>query len=751
MAEQEDKAVPEYGQLWWKARINEVDTELDKVWRTAGDKIVNRYLDIRGDDGAPDESSKYNIFWANVQIMTSALYATPPSPSVTRQNGDAKDDVARTSALMLERILSIGVNRDASDMNAAFKYGVNDRLVPGLGQVWLRYDCQTETYTIPAAVDPLTGQLIPAVQAERITKEEAPCDYVHWRDFLWSPARTWEEVWWVARRCWMKKKAFITRFGQDKYDDLKANYDSERKSGKGSSLPKGFAKGRIEVFEIWCEDTNTVYFMNTHCDDLLDKVADPLELDDFFPCPKPLLATHTTNTIVPRADYTMVQDQYGELDVLNDRITTLTKALRVVGVYDKTQGELSKLLTGNEFAMVAVDNWAMLAQNGGLKGSVDWFPVEQIAGVLEKLMVQRQAVIGQIYELTSISDIMRGASNARETAKAQTLKAQYSSVRLQLTQKDVARWVMHAMKIKAEIVCKHFQPESIIEQSQIMQTESSAFAQPAVALLKDYNAAQYRIEVGEDTLSLADYNAEREMRTEYITAVGQFLSQAGSIMGEAPEALPYLLRMVQWVTASFRGSSDIESVLDEAIAAASAPKPAAPPDPAIAAEQAKSQLTMQIEDAKLQAENARVQMVEDNKKTLADMQIQSAERIAGLNNETKMAVEAMKAELTTAINETKITSEAGKQQMTLMLERMRIVQDALMRSREMSHETELAEFDAANAAEGAEEKEPEEEKPDTNAMLVEVLSKLADSISKPRTKRVKSRDAQGNIQEVEEL
>lgn len=774
MADYDDKAQPEYGQKWWVALLDQVEKEMDRKWRESGDKIVNRYLDDRNENDSTlttsvDASARYNIFWANVQIMKSALYATPPSPAVTRQNGDSKDDVARTAALMLERMLTIDINKDTSDMHAAFKHGVEDRLIPGMGQVWLRYDVETDMRevqpAIPEQLDPYTGQVIPAQEAIRkevIVKESAPCDYVHWRDFLWSPARTWEEVWWVARRVWMKKKAFVKRFGQERYDELKGNYDQDRAKGKGGPLPKGFSKGRVEVFEVWCEDTNKVYWVNRFCDDLLETVDDPLKLDDFFPCPKPLFATHTTSNLYPRADYTMCQDQYMELDTLNDRITTLTRALRVVGVYDKQQPELARLLTGPEFAMVAVDNWSMLAEKGGLKNSVDWFPVEQVAAVLEKLMAQRQAVIGQIYELTSISDIMRGASNARETAKAQTLKAQYSSVRLQLTQQDVAKWVMAAMKLKAEIIGRWFQPQTIIEQSQIMMTESAKFAEQAVALIKDFRASEYRIEVGEETLSIADYTAEREQRTEYLTAVGQFLSQAGQIVAGNPDSMPFLLKMVQWVTASFRSSSDIESVLDDAIQQASQPKPQQ--DPAAAAkaaeeakgqvqmqiEQGKAQVTQQIEAGKAQAESARVQMVEENKRAIAQMQTESAERIATMNNETKMMVEQLKAELTQGINDAKLSSEEGKQQMTMMLERMRLVQDALMQNKQLGHDKQLAAFDAANS-EGGEDGEEPEEKPDTEKMLVEVLGKLAESISKPRVRRVKSRDANGNIAEVEDV
>ena len=755
MADQKDGIVAEYSQLWWVALLAETQKELKEQWWDSADKIVQRYLDRRSDTGEDTNAKKYNMFWANVQIMKSALYATPPKPAVTRQNGDSKDDVARTAALMLQRILDIGVNKDASDMHAAFKYGVDDRLIPGSGQVWLRYDVVTEP--TPAVKDPITGvEIAPA--GERIVNEFAPCDYVHWRDFIWSPARTWEEVWWVARRLWMKKKAFVKRFGQARYDELKSNYTSQRQSGeaKDTGLPKGFSKGRVEVYEVWCEDTNKVYWINEFANEILETKDDPLKLDDFFPCPKPLLATHTTNTIIPRADYTMVQDQYAELDTLNDRISILTKALRVVGVFDKTQVELSKILSGNEFQMIAVDNWAMLAEKGGLKGTVDWFPVEVIAEVLTKLMEQRVALVGQIYELTSISDIMRGASNGRETAKAQTLKAQYSSVRLQLTQQDVARWVAHAMMIKAEIVARHFQPQTIIDQSQIMQTDSAQYAQAAVELIKNFEKAQYRIEVGEESLSLADYNAERELRTQYITAVGQFLSQAGMIIEFAPQALPYLLKMVQWVTASFRGSSDIESVLDEAIKLASQPQPQKP-DPADArakaAEESKLAIAQMQQQSKKDSDALALQMNKDK--------IESQERIAQWNNSTKVLIEKMQQQMEEMNSAMTADREQRSNEMKDMLERAKMAQGAIemlmqhhaaqqeaeaQRQHESAEAASQREADEA-AAEGA---EPEEQKPDTQAMLVEAIQKLSESIGKPRVKRVTKRSSTGDIEEVTE-
>lgn len=635
--------LPEYGQKWWMKEINATEKFLQDEWWAYADKVVNRYLDIR-DEGNTQSSSqdssarKYNIFWANVQIIKSALYATPPKPKVTRQYGDAKDDVARTAALILQRILTFGLHKDTSDMHEAFSLATEDRLIPGLGQIWLRYLPRTEP--TPPVIGPDGAEIAPA--GLKIVDEEVITEYVHWRDFLWSVSRTWGEVWWLGRRCWMKKKAFTKRFSKELWDEIKTG--AETAQTREAKTPKGFTKGRVEVFEIMCEETNKTYWINRHADGVLDIKDDPLQLENFYQCPKPIIATHTTNKFVPRSDYTMVSDQYEELDTLNDRINILTKALRVVGVYDSTQVEVGKILTGGEFNMIAVENWAALSEKGGLKGVVDWFPIDVIAKVLSELREQRVSVVGQIYELTSISDIMRGASNPRDTLGTNKLKAQYSSVRLQLNQQDIGMFVREALRIKTEIICRHFQPETIKRISQIEFTESAPFADEAIALLKNYRDAEYRIEVQEEALSIADYTAEREMRTEYITAIGQFFSQVAQTIQQMPMALPFMLKLIQWVTASFGGASDIETVLDQAIQEATK-NPPQPQQEGDGGAGAQAQAQAKIATAQLASQTA-LAVAKGNATITAQTkqaEIASKERIAQKQADTQVMVAEIKA------------------------------------------------------------------------------------------------------------
>ena len=87
------------------------------------------------------------------------------------------------------------------------------------------------------------------------------------------------------------------------------------------------------------------------------------------------------------------------------------------------------LTEGVDNQLIPVDTWAAFAEKGGIKGVVDFLPLDVIIVVVEKLFNIRQQLIQDIYQITGLSDIIRGASNPRETLGAQKIKAQFASPR----------------------------------------------------------------------------------------------------------------------------------------------------------------------------------------------------------------------------------------------------------------------------------------------------------------------------------
>ena len=182
---------------------------------------------------------------------------------------------------------------------------------------------------------------------------------------------------------------------------MKAAYgeDWEEKAGGLKEPEDGLTspvldEGKHCVFEIWDKRKKKVYHWVKGADKPLKELDDPYQLKGFFPCPRPLLANATTNNYRPITDYHIAQDQYNQLDVLYCRIQLIIEAIKVAGLYDASNSNIPRMLTTQENTLIPVDNWAMHAERGGARGQIDWFPVEQVATVLQHLLAQPITIAG---------------------------------------------------------------------------------------------------------------------------------------------------------------------------------------------------------------------------------------------------------------------------------------------------------------------------------------------------------------------
>jgi len=561
-----------------------VELQASKKWMAKFCERARRCEKAFLDDGdggsiAPStrnvNSSRVNLFWSNVKVTLAAIYGRLPKASVDRKFRDFDDDVARVAANILQRILNADLDDDSDDMNPAMRDAVQDRFVSGLGQVWCRYDVETETYDAPQT-DPMTGQPMTdpttgapmTTQQERIVNEEAEVDYVYWEDFRYSPCRRWRDVRWVARAVWMSEDRVQQRFKLTPDQLSMVPFKSRTPGGDGNETDvlKATPFKQARIWEIWDKDSNSVCWYAEGCDYVLDYAQDILQLEDFFPCPQPILATTLTKAFLPKADYIMAQDLYEELDVINNRLAALERACKAVGVRDKNAKGLEKMLTeGYENDLVPVENWSAFVEKGGLKGAVDWLPLDAFVNAITQLTQRKDVVQHDLFELLGLSDIMRGASVASETATAQQLKVQYGGARLAEMQNDVAAFVGETMRIRANIIATHFQPDTIKRLSLIDRTPDAPFADQAIAFLKQYGIAQHSITVDADSMSAPDWEQEKQVRSEFMGAVSNYIMAAAPMVQTNPAAGTFLLKLLQWGTAGFKGAAQIESVIDQAV------------------------------------------------------------------------------------------------------------------------------------------------------------------------------------------
>ena len=307
-------------------------------------------------------------------------------------------------------------------------------------------------------------------------RESVPIDYVPWTDFFTFPARarTWNEVVAVGKRVYMTRDQMIKRFGEKAGKAVPLEKDDrERRRQNESVIPDEDADHKGQVFEIWSRADERVYWLAEGYDFLLDRREDPLELDDFFPVPKPLYANGTTNTLVPVADYMEYQDQAIQIDELTQRIAMLSKACKVAGVYNSQAKDIQRLLDESvENELIPVDSWAMFAgEKGGVAGQISLLPLKEIMGVLNELMAVKEKVMAEADRLTGITDVMRGTMDERETLGGQRLKSNNAGTRLSKRQADVARFCRDIVRLMAQVMSSHFTPKSLIEASGALYEE----------------------------------------------------------------------------------------------------------------------------------------------------------------------------------------------------------------------------------------------------------------------------------------
>lgn len=627
----------------WIQAIASYDREFKK-WEERTKNIIKIYRDYdASDDVRGGTNATFNILWSNVQTCLPATFARLPKPDVSRRFRD-NDPVGRVASLILERALEFEIEH-YPDYRAAMEGCVLDRFLGGRGQSWVRYEPHFKAAEQGMPEDGVqvtedADESEDTAEAQEVIDYEcAPVDYVHWRDFGHVIARKWEEVTAVWRRVYMTRSALVERFGEEIGDqvplDTRPNQDEKMQQVE---------LHQACIYEIWDKSSNKAIWLSKSMGKILDERDDPLELECFFPCPKPLFATLTNENLIPVPDYKLYQDQAQELNVLADRIDGLIKALRVRGVYDASVPELARLFTeAGDNQMIPVKTWAAFSEKNGLKGAIDIVDLKVIVSTLTECYASVEQVKNEIYEIMGIADIIRGSSDPGETLGAQKLKGQFGSLRLRHMQSKVGQFATEILQIKAQIMCRLFQPETLVQISAAMQlsTQDQQMIQPAIEMLKNEPMRNFRIEVSSDSMVQMDEQQEKVDRMEFLQATGAFLEKALPAAQQEPSIAPLLMEMLKFGVTGYKVGKSIEGAFDEALdkmrVAASQPPGPPPPDPEMVKVQAESQARQQEMQQKAQLD----QQSQQNKMQLEQhKQEVQAQQIAHQND-----LEAQRAQM----------------------------------------------------------------------------------------------------------
>ena len=654
-----------------------------KEWEGRSDKITKRYRDDSRTRNNPN--AKFNILWSNVQTITPAIFARLPRPDVSRRFRD-NDPVGRVASMMLERALEYEVEH-YGDYASAMKQSVQDRLLGGRGTAWVRYephivgseadgeDQPDDGLQITEDIDEAeTEGGIHRENQERIEYECAPVDYVHWRDFGLTVARTWEEVTAVWRKVYMGRPALVERFGEELGG--KIPLDTKPETSKSFNEKMGEGASEAVVYEIWDKTTGQVLWLSKSLGKILDVRDDPLQLENFWPCPKPMFSTLTTDSLIPVPDFVLYQDQARQLDTLADRIDGFIQALKVRGVYDASEPSLQRLFTeGENNSLLPVKNYGAFSEKGGLQGAINIVDIGPIAQGLQMAYQAMEQVKGQIYEIMGIADIQRGQTDPNETLGAQIIKSNNASGRLKTMQHDVVNFATALLQIKAQIICQHFTDDTIVKISGAMQLspQDQALIPQALMLLKNEPAKNFRIEVTSDSMIYQDEEQEKQNRIQFLGAVSQFMTTALPVASQTPELTPLLMEMLKFGVTAFKAGKGMEGLIDEtadkfrqqAKQQEGQPKPPTP-------EMQKLQMQAQMEQAKMQAQTQskqaemQMQMQLEQQKLQMHMEIEKAKQeYQAQENQLKFQLEDQRnrsqAEMDMKVAQMKMNTERNTQ------------------------------------------------------------------------------------------
>ncbi len=673
MEDDDDKSnEPEKLVSYWLAQTEKAEKRL-KPWRSRGRQIIKRYRNKRTltPFGVPIAIWRMIVLWSNVQTQIPVLYGQTPKANVSRRN-KTKDPVGRQASIVLENCLQNSMGME--DFDYVMQQVVGDRLLPGAGMAMVEYR--------------------PEIEEDQIGWQAAETRYIHWEDWLTNEARIWSEVWWWGYVAYLTKDeavAVAKRSGGDDFAaDVEENITLDHAEERDKDRTTGERAAKATVYCIWDSRSKRVlHVASGYRKAPLATMAPPVNFDGFFPCPRQLAATLTTETTVPVADFDQYQDQADEIDLLTQRIGGLTQALRLRGIYAASMESIKEMMEANDNDLIPVENWMMVMEAGGMEKAISWFPIRDIAFALQQAIAAREVAIQIMYEVTGISDIRRGATDANETATAQQLKSQFSAVRTRDSQRDVQRFIRDLLRRKAEVIGEHFtleviqkmsgvmlltqqqkatitQLQQFMQQYQMAAQQAQQQGQPVppppqlpqpppemldamkeptweevMGLLRNEKLRGFVVDVETDSTIEPDQQAQQMAAVQFVSSVTEFMTAAAQVIPMAPEAAPLMGEMLAWATRQWKAADTIESEIDEFVEQmkkmAGQPKPPSPEQMKAQADQAKAQSTAQIAAGKAQA----TMQIEMGKAQAMQAEQQMDAQIASL----KAQVEMQKAQL----------------------------------------------------------------------------------------------------------
>lgn len=419
-------------------------------WKNQIEKFKGDNKDYFTKAGKCDEAysscKSYNIFYSNIQLLKAYLLTNNPKPEVERRflKKIASDKLQYNTYVELANILEgvLTYYTEEQDFITKLKNAIENAEKVGRGVIWVEYEP-----VISTQINPQTLQ-----QEEFISERNIKLLSLGYEDYACSTSISSQHIWWKARRHLLSKEDLKEQFNYEA-DESELNFSSGKDDRK-----------LAEVWEIWDKTTKKRYYVLAQCakNQFLKVSDDPYKISTFFPCCDLTPLTNGKN-IIPIPKYELYRKKAVLLDKISEKADKLEEKINFVITTDKTNqdnvADMQNALEGDIVTLATPNPMA----TGNNSAYLSYLPIEQAVNLAEHREVKKAQLKQDIYDITGISDIMRGQTDAQETATAQKIKGVFGSLRFQDQQKCVQEFVVSIFEILAEIICENWDAETLQE------------------------------------------------------------------------------------------------------------------------------------------------------------------------------------------------------------------------------------------------------------------------------------------------
>lgn len=636
------KSTKDIAALWLSRIKRERDRDKHKSWLESSKAAYKIY------ECTKDAGTEFNILHSITRITAPSLYNKTPAPDIRRRFND-EGDTEREFASVISRIINFSL--DEYDFDDVINGAILDMLVTGRGVVRAQYSFEDDN--------------------DGVGEEKTSCEHVAYDDFVHHDAPKWGDVEWVAFRLMLNKEK-VRMLNEKAANKLSFAETNNYNGSKGDEKEQDKC---VEVWEVWCKTSKARYWVCSNFQEPLKASKQLPKFNGFFPCPKPIYAIKLSNSLDAVLPYHTYQHLANEIEGATKKINSMLSQIKIAGVYASDVPEIKQLVDApNGTLLPSKSGFALLAEKGGIAGSIAWFPIEQAIMAIKELYEQREGLIQKVYDITGISDIMRGSSNPNETLGAQNIKVRHGSIRLHEMQSDIVRFCRDLFRLKTDVICSFVDKNNILRMGDLEQSptdtpdeaqKKAMLAQGVVALIGEKGLRQWKIDIETDSTVKADTEGNQAKMQGFLSGAAAYISSTSQAVQAGVMPAHLALSMFASFARSYDLGKDVNRELEEYVKQAK-------DNPQFGQQAAQAQ--NQAAQAKAQGEAARVQR--DAQKHAQDMQRdQQRARLEEREITTRLQAQAQELEMKMSVKQQELMMKMQGSKEQLVREIMQELQN----------------------------------------------------------------------------